>query len=89
MFEQFLWDDAETPACPICGGKTHRVFNSGNNAEAPDLYSEAVGVHPSQIKEAQAKFPHHRFAPDGRMIFSSQREKDRVLKDLGYVDHRD
>lgn len=89
-FEQFTFDSgADSVTCPSCGGSTHRLVKESHNAEAPDLYSEAVGVHPSQIADAQKMFPHHRFAPDGRMIFSSQKEKDRVLRDLGYVDHAD
>jgi hypothetical protein len=48
--------------------------------------SNALGVAPNQIAEMQKKFPHHRFAPDGRMIFRSHQERNRVLKDLGFVD---
>jgi hypothetical protein len=48
--------------------------------------SDALGVHPDQIPEAQKKFPHHRFHPDGRMILGSAGERKRVLKDLGFHD---
>ena len=51
-----------------------------------EQYSDALGVHPEQIAEAKAKFPDHRFHPDGRMIFSSASEKKRVMKDLGFHD---
>jgi hypothetical protein len=53
---------------------------------ATPLLSDAMAVDPSQIAEAQRQFPHHRFAPDGRMIFGSHQERSRVLKDLGYHD---
>lgn len=79
----------ESIPCPSCLMPAQLTQDKTINAEAPEMYSEAVGVHPSQIAEAQRQFPHHRFTPDGRMIFKGQREKDRVLKDLGYVDHKD
>jgi hypothetical protein len=50
------------------------------------LLSDALGVHPSQIAEAKRRFPHHNFAPDGRMILGSHYERKRVLKDLGMHD---
>jgi hypothetical protein len=56
-------------------------------AEPADQYSEAAGVHPSQIPEAKTKFPHHEFHPDGRMIFHNQHHKSRCLKDLGFTEY--
>jgi hypothetical protein len=50
------------------------------------ILSNALGVAPNQVAEMQKRFPHHRFAPDGRMIFRSHQERNRVLKDLGYHD---
>lgn len=84
---------SEPHPCPVCGQAMKRDYaaeaGSQHFAEPPTMYSDAVGVHPHQIAEAQARFPHHRFTPDGRMIFDSQREKERVLKDIGFVDHAD
>lgn len=89
-FEVFTWDaDIEKVTCPLCGLQAERIISRSRNAEPPTMYSEAAGIHPSQIPEALARFPNHRFTPDGRMIFDSQREKDRVLKDIGFVDHKD
>lgn len=51
------------------------------------LYSEALGIHPSQISEAQQKFPHHEFTPDGRMILRSHTQRERTLKELGFHDN--
>jgi hypothetical protein len=49
--------------------------------------SEALGVHPSQIDEARRRFPHHEFAPDGRMVIKSVAHRKKVLKELGYADY--
>ena len=82
-----------TVPCPTCGGNSPRDWEAEARghvsapAECPEQFSDAAGVHPSQIAEAKAKFPHHRFLPDGRMIFKGQREKDRVLRDIGFVEH--
>jgi hypothetical protein len=50
------------------------------------ILSDALGVHPSQIAEAQSKFPHHNFTPDGRMVIRSHTERNRILKELGFHD---
>ena len=50
------------------------------------ILSDALAVHASQIDEAKRRFPHHEFAPDGRMVLRSHRERQRVLKDLGMHD---
>jgi hypothetical protein len=50
------------------------------------IYSDALGVHPSQIPDAQKKFPHHEFLGDGRMVIRSHTQRKRVLKELGMRD---
>jgi hypothetical protein len=50
------------------------------------LYSDAAGVHPDQIAECKARFSHHEFTQDGRMIFRSKSHRDRCLRDIGMVD---
>lgn len=50
------------------------------------IFSDALGVHASQVAEAQARFPNHKFLPDGRMVFSSHSERQKVMRDLGYHD---
>lgn len=50
------------------------------------IYSEAAGVHPDQIAEARARFPHHEFTPDGRMIFRSRAHQKQCLRDIGMFD---
>lgn len=51
-----------------------------------EILSEALGIDPSQISEAKKRFPHHNFAPDGRMILTSHGERKRVLRELGFRD---
>lgn len=50
------------------------------------ILSTSLGVHPDQISEAKRRFPHHNFAPDGRMILSSHSERNKVMKELGFYD---
>lgn len=50
------------------------------------ILSDSLGIHPDQIGEATRRFPHHKFAPDGRMILESHQQRERVLKDLGFYD---
>jgi len=77
--------------CPTCGKKAGRDrvasmrphTDTGYNVEQ---LSDALGIHPDQIPEAKQKFPHHNYAPDGRMIIRSHQERKRVLKDLGFRD---
>lgn len=60
--------------------------NSTDMEYASPVYSNALGVPPNQIAEAQRKFPHHEFDPNGRMILRSHAGRNRVLRDLGYFD---
>lgn len=78
----------EVVACPKCTGVMLRdaVASMKPHSDAgfhKPLLSRALGILPSQIPEAQQRFPHHKFAPDGRMIIESAAEYDRVQKDLG------
>lgn len=79
------------PLCPTCQVPMPRDFiadhGAPRNAEAPEYLSDALGVHPDQIAEARKAFPHHEFAPDGRMIIRNAQHRNRVMKDLGYVEY--
>lgn len=84
----------DTPrACPKCGqlagrdavASMHPHTDTGYQVE---MLSDALGIHPDQIPESKRRFPHHDFAPDGRMRIRSHQEFKRVLKDLGYHDNR-
>lgn len=77
---------------PRCDGACERDVvesmrvNSTDQEYGTPLLSEALGVHPGQIKEAQKRFPHHEFHPDGRMIIRSHASRNRIMRELGFVD---
>lgn len=80
----------EPAPCPVCHSPGTRDIagehvNAQNDFEHP-VYSEALGVHPSQIAESRSRFPHHDFTPDGRLIIRSTQERERIRRDLGFTD---
>lgn len=83
-------EDPRVP-CPTCGVECHWIRRGEVRVpialEGAEYESTSLGVHPHQIAEAQAKFPHHRFAPNGNMLIHGQKEKNRVLRDIGYVEY--
>lgn len=85
-FERFTWDDdVHAVTCPICNNTAYRVRPSVST-RGETYYSDALGVHPSQIAEAKQHFPDHEFAPDGRMVIRGHQHRKKVLKDLGMQD---
>jgi hypothetical protein len=84
-FERYA-QEGETPPCPECGKASARLdLEPKSTAGFRQIqYSRSLGVNPDQIAEAKRKFPHHEFAPDGRMIFENAKQLDRVKKDLGF-----
>lgn len=79
--------------CPnaLCSGATRRDFasehvHSTDQEYHTPVYSNALGINPIQIPEAMKRFPHHEYTPDGRMVFRSHAQRNRVLKELGWVD---
>lgn len=86
-FEKFCWlEDVDKQSCPTCNEKAIRIREDGMayGAEFSTPYlSRGMGVMPDQIEEARRLFPHHEFAPDGRMIIRSVKHYDQVRKDLG------
>lgn len=85
--------DRDLPSpCPVCSAEASRDIIASMPRETTEreydqpIYSEALGVHPSQIPDAQRRFPHHEFTPDGRMILRSHTQRNRALKELGMRD---
>lgn len=78
--------------CPFCGNEFCRRDFAAEHVHSTDqgyqtpILSHSLGVAPNQIAEAQRNFPHHEFAPDGRMILRSHAQRKRVMKDLGFHD---
>jgi putative FmdB family regulatory protein len=52
------------------------------------VFSESLGVHPSQVAKAQAKHPWMKYQSDGTLRIDSPAEYARVRKELGFVDRR-
>ncbi len=86
-------DRAAPIICPTCGcsaafdsvGSMQGSHSTDQEYHTP-VYSSSLGVPPNQIKEAQKKFPHHEFTPDGRMVLRSHAQRNRVMKELGFRD---
>ena len=51
------------------------------------IHSTAMGVHPSQVKEAMRRDPKAKFDKLGRCVFDSQKHMDGVVKRAGFVDY--
>lgn len=81
----------ELAPCPVCTAPMERdilaehVHSTEQEYNRP-LYSEAAGIHPSQIAEAKRINPDHEFTPDGRMVFRSHAQRKRQLKEIGLTD---
>lgn len=50
------------------------------------LHSVAAGLDPSQVPDAMRRFPDHKYAPDGDMIFDNPQHRKKCLRDIGMVD---
>lgn len=86
VFERFTWDEEmHNVTCPVCNQPVRRV-RGPVPTRGETYYSDALGVHPSQIAEAKQRFPDHDFTPDGRMVIRGHQHRKKVLKDLGMQD---
>lgn len=82
--------------CPACSLGDHSVnmvrdlhaeqVHSTDQEYHTPVYSSSLGINPAQIPEALRTFPHHEYAPDGRMILRSHAQRKRVMKELGFHD---
>jgi putative FmdB family regulatory protein len=50
------------------------------------IYSDAAGVDASQVPEMRRQFPNHEYTDDGRMVFRSHTQREKALKEIGFVD---
>lgn len=80
--------EGESPKpCPHCGAPVSRTATGRGGGASTAYLSDALGVAPNQIAEAKARFPHHEFAPDGRMVIKSPEHRKQVLREIGYADY--
>lgn len=77
--------------CPKCGCMCRWIRRGSgelpSNAQSPEYYSDGLGVGAHQIAEAKQRFPHHEFDSSGRMLIKGQRHKDKVMRELGFVEY--
>lgn len=55
---------------------------------AQPVYSDAMGINPSQIPEFRRAHPGVEVARDGRIVLRSHHERKRVMKELGFLDRK-
>lgn len=76
----------ESDEGPFSRDLTAEQTHSTDQEYDKPVFSNALGIHPNQIPEATRRFPHHEYAPDGRMILRSHAQRKRVMKELGFFD---
>lgn len=50
------------------------------------IYSDSMGIEPSAVAQARRDNPHHEYTDDGRMVFRSHQQRERILRESGFVD---
>lgn len=80
-FERFVWDSDTGKVKCECGAHAPREQATAGGFRT--MYSDAMGVHPSQVAEHRQKFPDIPLTDDGRVIIKSAKENERICKRLG------
>jgi putative FmdB family regulatory protein len=80
-------------ACPhdLCAGTLRRDVLASMKPHTDTgynqvVYSDAMGVHPSQVQEMRQKFPHHEYLDDGRAVVRSHTQREKMMRELGMHD---
>ena len=80
-------ENVPEPEC--CGTRMIRDYRTGRGHNAgydKPILSDALGVHPSQLKAEQVRHPDREYTPDGRLVIRSHQDRERYLKQDGYHD---
>jgi hypothetical protein len=75
--------------CPVCRGVAERSYSDERvNTDCVDRerYSNAMGVNPGQIDEAQRTFPGSTYDKDGRLLIKNRAHKKFEMKRRGYAE---
>jgi hypothetical protein len=92
MVRRSVARDVPLDCVPHCSGLMERDIAS----ELPrstqveyqkEVYSDAAGCAPSQVKEHRRLHPDIKITNDGRVVMTSHRQRQKVLKRLGMKDH--
>ena len=100
-FEKFIPDGKEdTPRrCPKCGSgtftlrfcrekpKKEPLINIDATMQSRERWSDAMGVHPSQIPEAMKRYPGSVYDKEGRLLIRNRAHKKYEMKRRGYVEY--
>jgi len=77
----------KTLPCEKCGKEIPRFYGNHvvGHKDSPRI-SRAMGVHPSQIKEAMKAFPGSRYDREGNLLIRNRTEKKLRMKQRGYAE---
>ena len=77
--------------CPDCGETLADGVHKSNGTigifSQEERVSLAMGVHPSQIKEAEKAFPGSRYRADGALLYMGRTGQKQAMKQRGYVNY--
>jgi len=74
--------------CTKCGKMSPRSYDgsTGGFKDNP-RESLAMGVHPSQIKDAMKRYPGSRYRSDGALLIQNRTEKKVRMDQRGYCEY--
>ncbi|KKN19307.1 hypothetical protein LCGC14_0947060 [marine sediment metagenome] len=82
---------AKTVPCSECGKPSPRSYVSSMSSKTQqtdtDRVSIAMGVHPSQIKEAMKRFPGSKYNENGHLLYTGRTEKKVRMKQRNYIEY--
>ena len=82
-------DRKETVPCTKCKTEAPRHFGGSTVGHKDNpRRSLAMGVHPSQIKEAMRAFPGSRYDASGALLIVNRAEKKLRMKQRGYTEYQ-
>ena len=77
--------------CPECGGVAKRTIGNAHTTEQafdrPVLSRSLAIPCPKQRAQMQKLHPDRKYLPDGRLVIKSHAQRNKILKEEGYVDH--
>ncbi len=89
--KRYLLDNREVSKEEFDAAFPDRPIRSGDDIAIgwhKPVISDALAVHPAQIEEARARDKKHglnvEYLPDGRPILTSQDQKRKMIRSLGY-----
>lgn len=75
--------------CEYCGKTAERSFSDervNTDCNDSERWSEAMGVAPNQVAEAQRTFPGSTYDKQGRLLIKNRAHKIKEMKARGYCE---